>query len=441
MAQGPDTATSGTDMPYATPPAFLNGEHLSAYKLRLLAANDDYFSGVADRFEMTGPQLHGMAWHATAGYYFFYGNIHLRTGGTVYWRFTYAKNGSTAGEHIALILDKGLATEHILHTTDHVEGDSTHEGSEAHGLTTGLHTICLEGTWDWYDPTGHGTYPLVELEYAYEIPGATGYEAPHDFTDGNVSALTDFTHLSGNDTFFRSIEPGNHPFVGVSQVYGDHSGPGWRTHYKFRAGCTRCFYKNIGVAKDIVVGDGSGIDETVSMGADSESYFDLTNAFVAGTWYTITGGYMTGYVAFGAPGATVPSGFASLGEFSPGQFGWGTTANQRARLQLLHTNDESIYTRLAMADYAGRRHAVAQSPFTGAGSGTQSFAVTYYLKHLLPVLNYTGAAVTLSWGVDNTLALPASSGLTQVDLSSVTSLGIGQLYSVAGASYVYEVLS
>jgi hypothetical protein len=433
-------------MPYNVPPTFLNGEHLSAYKLRLLAANDDYFSGVADRFEMCLPVYEPGANGAASGYTYFKGSIYL-TQGTLKWAYAYSEAGAApANAAIKLYIDKGLASEIILSSQT---ATGSYSGSTDVGaLAVGLHTVELIGTWDYYAESG--PWPTAMLEYCHEVYDPAGtplaYAVPNSFTDGNTSALADFTKLTDNDLYFRAVEPGNHPFAFAEVNLTAGGIPGWKTWFKHRAGCPRMYYKNVLPAFDITI-DPGGIGEVVTLTATAESYHDLVGAFVDGTWYQITspagGGAIEvpAYIGFGRVPGTAPAGFTPLGEFSPGAFVWGTTANQKARLELLKSNDVDIAARLTPADYAGRRHVVMATPGGDAGSN-KSYTTTYYFKHLLPVLSYTGTGAVMTWGADNSLTLPTPTGaMGKMDLASISSLVVGQVYKITGATWCYEDLT
>jgi hypothetical protein len=454
-------------MPYNTPPTFADDEHLSAYKLRLLAGNDDYFSGIADRYEAPVPTWEGGAKSMTVGCHFFQGKINHVTGrNTLYWEYDWDITGfSTANETITLIIDEGLASEIVASAKVVADGSGTYSGStNIAALADGLHTVQLIGTWDYCDDANDR--PTGVLKYCYEAyTTPLAYAVPTSFTDGNVSAVAHFSVLSDNDSYFRACEPGNHPFahLGVNATAGGI--PGWRAWFKHRAGCLRMYYKNSAAAFDIVINPGGGaLEETVTLTGTAvtvpptpgyEGYHDITVALVDGTWYEITGPVGGGdapcpdYIGFGRVPASAISGYVPTGEFMPGQFVWGTTANQRTRLELLKSNDVSIQARLNPANYQGRHHAVLWSPGIDkngnpdAGGGLADYSPSYhYFKHLLPTLSYTGTAVVMEWETDNSITLPTSGTVAgKIDLSSLSDLQVGQMYKITGASWVYEDLS
>lgn len=430
-------------MPYTIPPVFVDDEYLGAYKLRILAANDDYFKGNADRFEMAGPTFQPGANLCIAGFQYFNGYIYL-TQGTLKWSYNWSVAGvGTTANAVKLYIDKGLGSEIVLSSQTN---SNTYTGStDVSALTAGLHNVQLEGTWDYEDEGG--PWPLGCLHYCHEVyTGAEVYAAPNSFTDGQTSAIADFTKVTGNDLYFRAVEPGNHPFVRVALAAVAGGVPGWSTWFKFRTSCPRMYYKNSDAFdQHVTVGDTAGTHQHCTLTASTEGYVDLTEAFVAGTWYQIAEEAPGGgdiecptYLGFGPIAAG--AGFTPVGEFTPGQFVWGTTANQRTRLELLKENDVNIAAGLAPADYAGARHAVAYIPY-GAG-GNKQYVPSYYFKHRLPVLSYAGTGITMSWGTANTLTLPAYTGaIGKVDLASINTLMVGQIYRLEGGmSWAYEDL-
>jgi hypothetical protein len=447
-------------MPYNTPPSFAHGEHLSAYKLRILAGNDDYFSGAADRYESPVPTFEGGAYGAIVRYHFFQGNFyHVPGRNSLFWEYDWDDVVDPFyNPTIYLTIDKGLASE-IAVSTQTVTGTYSNAagGTDISALAEGLHTVELLGGWDYFG----GTWPCPRavLKHCYEAySGALVYGVPHSFPDGQISEVADFQHLVDNDLYFRATEPGNHPFFHLGMTANAGNCPVWRTWFKHRTACPRMYYKNSLTTFNIIVGDPTevGLHEHVTLTGvaaqtpplpGNEGYHNLVGAFVDGAWYEISGPDMGGwtispdYLGFGRIPGSVISGFAPSGEFSPGAFVWGDTATQGTRLELLKSNDVSIQARLNPTDYQGRHHAVGARPGGDEGASKDYPGCYYYFKHLLPVLSYTGAGVVMTWETDNSITLPTPVSLGKIDLSSVSDLQVGQMYKITGAGWAYEGVS
>jgi hypothetical protein len=187
-------------------------------------------------------------------------------------------------------------------------------------------------------------------------------------------------------------------------------------------------------------GYGDALQETVATvntQTTSEGSHTLVNAFITGAWYQVAAVVVCGngvaaagtvyYVEEGA--ATPDTGFTPLGEFAPGQFVWGTTANQRTRLALLTANDVNLSGRLQLCN-----HAVKKALYPELGG---NIAGTYAIRRRKNVLYYRGKNLTMTWGSANSMSLTDYDGshpYQTLDLGGVSNLVPGQVYYIASSS-------
>ncbi len=440
-------------MSYITPPVFsANGGYLSAYKLRALANNDEYFSGLADEIQMVqrmpgGGSING----AETIFTIFDGYIFLTQDHLHYC--LYVNKGFEGTGHCHLYFDYGGA--HQIHMTPTIGGtddgysppgvsgdgswiDGGEPGSTAFDVSNdtnypknALYRVYAEIHWT-------GQAPSAELRYFYEdyYPTTLAYTAPTAFTDGTVSDYTHFDKLSDNDTYYNAIVPDNFPFWAANTTW-----TGWVKHSNAR----RKFYfsvQNSG-ANELHISYGgtnlmiNGASDHFADGIVHEGSITIPDAtWTEGTWYAVsaTGTGAVSYLAMGASAKS--SGYTPSGQFNAGQFGWGTTANQRARLDLLGSNDTDINTRFARTNYVRANHAVKKSTFPILGSSTMA---VYKIRHSKSYLYYRGKGLGMGWGTLDGTTYTNSQGLTDydgshpyqtLDLASVQNLAMGQIYTI-----------
>ena len=429
-------------MTYSTPPTFATGERLSAYKLRLLAANDDHQNGVADALTMVPATMGRGAIGTEDDIAVFDGYLYL-TQNTVKYALYLANADS--GAHVHLYFDYGGAGQ----------VEMTGAGGWA---TAGQQTIQTFDATAFAKNTVYRIYALsskpggdaqyAELRYCYETyTGALSFTATNAFTDGGVSAAAHLQALADNDAFFRAIESENHPTIGHSHGYlaSESSLVIWRGWVRHRH--HKLFWK---WALSTVTGtqtlklyydyDGGGEElvATLSTAVTEESSATLAGDFTYGTWYQVavvmdrvdTGEGATGTIHYVEEGASAAdAGYTPLGEFMPGQVVWGTTANMRTRLALLAANDTNLNGRLGMFNCA-----VKKALYPNLGANTNG---TYAIRRRKNVLYYRGKNLTMTWGTDNSMSLndyDGSHAFWTLDLGGVTDLAPGQVYYIASIS-------
>jgi hypothetical protein len=431
-------------MGYSTPPSFAAGEHLSAYKLRLLAANDDHFNGVADAVNMA-PATMGRSWIGTETELIVWDGYLYLTQDTV--KFALYLSANDDGQHIHLWFDYGgahaaemcaawaTAGEQALQTFD-ASSDGDYPKNALYRVTAIMHR----------DTSGTAT---GELRKCYEIyTGALTFGAPDTFTDGAVSSAANLQELADNDVYFRAIESENHPCVGMTHNVAESTTQivwtGWVKHkhdrvlYRLQMAGTVGW--TFGGTLTLTYGYGDALAETVATvntETTTEGTHTLVNAFVAGAWYQVTARVTTGAgvscaatVHYVEEGAAAPdAGFTPIGEFMPGQLVWGTTANMRTRLALLADNDANLNGRLYLMN-----HAVKKALYLELGG---DIGGTYAIRRRKNVLYYRGKNLTMTWGTANSASLNDYDGshpYWTLDLGAVNGLVAGQVYTISSSS-------
>jgi hypothetical protein len=164
----------------------------------------------------------------------------------------------------------------------------------------------------------------------------------------------------------------------------------------------------------------------------------LGGAYSVGVWYQVAvvmsraggGAGATGTVHYVETGAAAADpGYTPMGEFTAGQFGWGTTANQRARLALLAANDTNINGRLEL-----RNNAVKKTLYPNLGANVNG---VYAMRRRKNVLYYRGKNLVMTWGTSNSAMLldyDGSHPFWTLDLGGVQDLAPGQVYYITSSS-------
>jgi hypothetical protein len=425
MAQAPDTVIWGSDMPYSTPPTFIDGEYLGAYKLRLLAANDDHFNGVADELQMIQRTPGGGSINGADGPMAVFDGYLYLTQNTI--RYGLYLDEAGTGTKVRLYFDYGGAGQALIRES----------------IATGLYEATFDATAftknalyrvyaDIYN-YGGGSAGSAYVQYFHEVfTGTDTYAAPDAFDDTHTSVVADFTTLSVNDALFNEITPDNFPFWAVPNL----SLGTWTGYVKHSEKRRKLYYRVTKTTNDVVIAYGGTTVATVAAAGVTESSLTLDPAtWTEGTWYavTVTGaGGGVSYLATGA--AALSAGYNPLGEFMPGTFVYGTTANQRTRLALLSSNDADIAARLKRTNYVRANWAVKKNLYPILG---ENVVATYVIMHSKPILYYRGTNIQMTWGTANSQSLNTLDGshpYWTLDLSVLQNLMIGQTYTISGDS-------
>jgi hypothetical protein len=439
-------------MEYNTPPSFATGDYLSAYKLRLLANNDDHFNGVASRYNAV-PLTFGISSPDAVEPYEFYNGWLFLTQNAIHYAFQ-------CDPHV---VDYGGSCVLHLRNTEGGGIASVDDSATPGEVITGSFDCSALDKNKLYNLVGvvtraayHHTAFVAKLYYAYEDNDAANphYDAPAAFTDGDVSTAAQFTQLSTNDTYFRLCESDNWPTHALSYTTSDDGWPTvWEGHTKHNG--DRLYYKlelaGIGGGYVEIFYNGGAVFNTGSVNAVFEGYVDVA-ACAVGTWYQVyvrlrhyAAGATTVTVHYLGTGPAVASAtFTPLGEFMPGQFGWGTTATQRTRLELLRSNDADLNGRLALRNHAVHSGTV---PYVGPAYATQNCSLV--IKHLKNVLYYRGTGLTMGWGAvvgghyTNSLLLEDTGVANHktLDLTGLSYLAIGQMYTISCNGVAPNVLN
>ncbi len=434
-------------MTYSTPPTFTDDVYLSAYKLRLLAANDDHQNGVADAVQMIPATMDRGFVGDELTISVFDGYLYL-TQNTVKWAVYLSGNDDSQHVHVyfdyggahqvellvagvpwATVGECALQTLDVSNKTNYPNNAIYRVYAELHRATTGTATAALRKCYEVYT-------------------GALAFTATDAFADGDVSAVADFQNMALNDTYFRAIESENHPLVGITRTVPQNTTHviwrGWVKHkhdkvfYKLQmAGTTGWTF---GGTMTLYYGYGDALVETVaavSTEITSEGSHTLVNAFVAGTWYQVAAVVVVGdsvasigtvhYLETGPSAKN--AGFIPMGEFNAGQLGWGTTANQRARFALLAANDTNLNGRLVLMNPAVKKALYSLSSGNIGG--------VYAIRRRKNVLYYRGKDLVMAWGTNNSASLNDYDGshpFWTLDLGGVQNLAPGQVYTISSTT-------
>ncbi len=432
-------------MPYVTPPTFATGERLSAYKLRLLAANDDHHEGVADALRAIPATMGRSFIGGEPNIVIFDGYLYLTQNTLKYALYLSANDDS---QHIHLWFDYGGAGQ--VELTNPATGYAT--AGEQALQTYDATAFTKNALYRVYAVLYRATTGTAEgeLRKFYEVySGALTFTAPNAFTDGNVSAAAHFQALADNDAYFRALEDANCPSIGLPRSLAASTTTmiwrGWVKHKNDKIGYRLQMAASMGWAfggtMTLKYGVGDALVETVATvntETISEGTHTLANAFVVDTWYKVEVEVVVGadvacvatvhYIEEGA--AAVDAAFTPLGEFRAGQFGWGTTANQRSRFALLGANDTALNARVNSII----SHAVKKALYLSLGSDVGS---VYAIRRRQNVLYYRGKNLTMTWGDGNSMTLNDYDGshpFWTLDLGGVSNLAPGQVYYITSSS-------
>jgi len=418
-------------MSYITPPVFsANGGYLSAYKLRALANNDEYFSGLADEIQMVQRLPGGGQIGNENDVCLFDGYIYL-TQNTI--RYGLYVNVDGIDGYVRLYFDYGGAGQRTIatYTTTGLKEDTIDAVSPTNYTKPSLYRVYVVAHYN-----SGITSPSGYLEYFHEVyTGALSFTSPTAFTDGVTSDYTHFDKLSDNDAYFNAITPDNFP---CWQTAGTLFGDIWIGYVKHSNYRRKLYYhvKKWG-GSNLYISYGGTTYVTINDAVAHEDTYTIPDAtFTEGTWYQVKvwtdsgdgGGGAVYYLATGASAKS--SGYNPSGQFNAGQFGWGTTANQRAAINILGTNDTDINTRLARTNYTRANHAVKKDSYSVLGG---SVIANYAIRHSKPMLYYRGKGLIMGWGTGNSQGLTdydGSHAYQTLDLASVQNLAMGQVYTI-----------
>ncbi len=458
-------AICGCSMTYITPPTFAINQYLSAYKIRTLKSNREHFNGLADALEMVQSSCH----RGFTGY----GNI--GDSATVYDGYIYLTqnhlhficeldaNASGGDISTTLTLYDTAGTSWIMYHT-HTAGTSAIQTYDATDRTkNAIYRVLMIVTRE----SAGEDMPKGSLHFLYEDyqPATLSYTVPTTLTDGVTSAVTDFTYLTTNDAYFHAIESQNQGFTGITKTNGNNNGThtiweGWVRHrHNNGSNHGRVYYKctntpavegttTLQILYDATDVSGYGAETVLSdaTAGIKEGSFNLIQTFIVGIWYLVRVQLVVADCGGNSAAATVHylytgpngkhTGFVPMGEISAGQFGWGTTTNQRSRLDLLRANDVNLNSRLVGTNWSMHNAAVHKGYFTNYSTIAPYGSVT--IVHRKSILYYRGkGTVTMSWGTSNAQGLTdydASHPYQTLDLNSVQNLAMGQIYTISASN-------
>lgn len=428
-------------MTYVTPPTVTTGQVLGRAYLQILRNNDDHFLGLAEGWRPVnygvsrtwiGSELEVVIWH---GYHYL--ALDAKT-----LHYNYTVSGCSGGN----------ATAHLYY--DNVEIDTqvgNGNSNSTYSLAAkdiGIYEVKCTMTRAVYTDSPGAVTTFTPPYTTYT--GAESYTAPDSISDGATSAATSFNKWRSNDLYFNACKPRQPGFVGQSRGHVGSSldtviWDGWIYHpYQY----SRLYYgvnlaDTLSGSHVVVSYNVDGTPEQVcdiTVAGDSFSYHDL-DSYTEGTLYHVQARLYRTNTDYNPGGSIIylylcpqpgheAVGYTSMGEFTVGQYVYGSTGGQSTRLDLLSDNDAVIYDRLTASGTGRRDFAVSKTAYVRLGGTDYGY---YRMTRQGDFLYYVGGGeIVWSGGSQYLTSTDETNPYLVLDLNSVTDLPHGTVYWISG---------
>lgn len=355
---------------YTQPPLFTTGQVLGASVMNILKHNDDYFNGVADR---PRPIPQGVyrdpAWIGTEILPFVaWEGYHLLRSDATTLYYSFSVTSVSGGNPITATLYYDYDETGEI-TIDSASGNDTASGTyDLSGKGAGFYRVACVLTRADANYNGTLTFRVPYTIYT----GSEGYTAGYTITDDSTSNVAHFNRWRSNDMFFNDVNPSQIAFAGQQMTYGQYGHgdteivlwDGWdcwhpsHTRLSYQVYMTHTANNN---KVRIYYDYGDTVNEQYTnisaIGTTADDWdLDSPGSYVKGDWYRVrvmmlrdsSGGVNVSsrvdFLYMGAPSAD--SDFTVMDEYAANQWGYGDTAGQLTRMDLLTDNDAAIYDRL-----------------------------------------------------------------------------------------------